>query len=237
MDSNLGSDEMSDFKFLDLEAVEFPPVSQDKLDGQMIKDRSAKIMDIDVAYKECLPAVSLQETVPVLLLHGAAFQAKTWVDKVPTVQTLCYYGYRVIAVDLPGHGKTPNCQSCDRANFLRDTIKTLFGQAKPAIVSPSFSGSYSLPFLHKYQDEVRGFIPVAPVDTNKYADFLIDGLLVPTLVVYGEKDRGLGEKGAAQLTKAIKATEPFVLKGAGHPAYLDQPDKWHQILLNFLKHL
>ena len=40
------------------------------------------------------------------LLHGAAFQAKTWVDQVPTMQTLCHYGLRVIAVDLPGKQPT-----------------------------------------------------------------------------------------------------------------------------------
>lgn len=239
MDSKAGSDhEVSDFKFLDLEEVEYPPIARDIIDKtgrNMVKDKSVKIKGVNVAYKECFPPNALK--VPVLLLHGAAFQAKTWVEQVPTVQTLCHHNYWVVAVDLPGHGNTSSCVSCDRADFLHDLIKTIFGQIKPAIVSPSFSGTYSLPFLQKYQEEVSGFIPVAPVDTKKYSDFLMDNLVVPTLVVYGEKDTGLGEKGATDLVRAIKATQPFILKGARHPAYLDQQDKWHQILLNFLKHL
>ena len=30
------------------------------------------------------------------------------------------------------------------------------------------------------------------------------------------------------------STQPQVLPGAGHPAYLDQPRLWHKLLLNFL---
>ena len=39
----------------------------------------------------------------------------------------------------------------------------------PVIVSPSMSGSVSLPFLIAHPEKVKGYIPVAPVYTGKYA--------------------------------------------------------------------
>lgn len=38
----------------------------------------------------------------------------------------------------------------------------------------------------------------------------------------------------ADLTLLPSATKPQELPGAGHPAYLDQPRLWHQLLHNFL---
>ena len=84
-------------------------------------------------------------------------------------------------------------------------------------------------------DRVSGFIPVAPVQTERHKDFLAKELRVPTLIVYGELDKSLGPTSAANLGRAVAATKPFILKGARHPAYLDQPDKWHQLVINFVK--
>ena len=54
-----------------------------------------------------------------------------------------------------GHGKTKSCSSCEkegRGTFLNKAINQIIGDnASVIIVSPSFSGSYSLPFLEKYQ--------------------------------------------------------------------------------------
>ena len=58
----------------------------------------------------------------VLLLHGAAFTSQTWVDKVDTVRTVAAMGHRVIAIDLPGYGKTKiqdRQQTNDKAAYLK----------------------------------------------------------------------------------------------------------------------
>ena len=57
---------------------------------------------------------------------------------------------------------------------------------------------------------------------------------VPTLIVYGEKDLGLGTQSYQDLKEIATATEAYILKGARHPAYLDRPDEWHKLLYNFL---
>ena len=54
-----------------------------------------------------------------------------------------------------------------------------------------------------------------------------------------------GETNCAKVVKCVAdrgdlkliptSTMPQVLPGAKHPAYLDQPDLWHKLLINFIK--
>ena len=62
------------------------------------------VIDVNVFYKECTQEdqASKDASQTLLLLHGAAFTSKTWVESVPTIQTMCDLGYRVVAIDLPG---------------------------------------------------------------------------------------------------------------------------------------
>ena len=43
-----------------------------------------------------------EKSITLWLLHGAAFTSKTWQDSIPTIQTICALGYRVVAIDIPG---------------------------------------------------------------------------------------------------------------------------------------
>lgn len=58
----------------------------------------------------------------------------------------------------------------------------------------------------------------------------------PTLIVYGDKDYQLGELSLSNL-KHLPNHTVTVMKGAGHPCYLDDPDTWHKALLHFLETL
>ena len=55
------------------------------------------------------------------------------------------------------------------------------------------------------------------------------------MIVYGELDHSLGLSSAKDLKLIPTSTLPQVLPGAKHPAYLDQPDLWHKLLINFIK--
>ncbi|KAG4070751.1 hypothetical protein HA402_010977 [Bradysia odoriphaga] len=74
-------------------------------------------------------------------------------------------GYRTVAVDLPGFGNSgkPTANSdTDKSAFLSQLI-TKLEISKPVIVSPSYSGYYTLPLLVKNWKLFTGYIPVAPV--------------------------------------------------------------------------
>merc|ERR1719483_944762 len=167
----------------------------------------------------------------VLLLHGAAFSSQTWVDRVPTIATLTAAGHKVIAIDLPGFGKTRGSVS-DKGEYLSKVIDTLSPGVKPLVITPSASGAFIFPMLSKYPKKVSGWVPVAPVSAKSRKDFY-QNLTFPTLIVFGERDFG-ARRVNCLLSQIPRSTRPQELPAAGHPAYLDQPGLWHQLLVNFI---
>ena len=145
-------------------------------------------------------------------------------------------GHKVIAVDLPGYGQSERFNG-DRGDLLVALIKALSPNQKPVLVSPSMSGSFSLPLLDKNPDLLCGYIPVAPVATSLYSKSFFLSIQVPTMIVYGDQDTGLGSTSARHLGDIPTATAPQILPNSRHPAYLDQPEIWHQLIYNFMLHL
>lgn len=166
----------------------------------------------------------------VLLLHGAAFDANTW-QTLGTLEVLANAGYRVIAVDLPGHGKS-RAHPIDPLIFGVELL-TQLGIDRAVVVSPSMSGTLSFPLVLHHPERVAGFVPIAPVGAVEYAKQLKNSP-VPTLVVWGEKDRVFPPTQARTLAKSFEKAEILILPGASHPAYLDQPELFHAALLKFL---
>jgi len=208
-----------------------------KAPGVNININSMAIDNINIYYRIAEPISTVKPTGQTLfLLHGAAFSSKTWANEIGTIQTMASLGHRIIAVDLPGYGQSQRF-SGDRGEFLEHLIETLSPNVKPVVVSPSMSGSFSLPLLERNPDLVCGFIPVAPVGTGNYPKSFYESLQVPTMIVYGSKDTGLGVTSTQHLKDIPTSTEPQILANARHPAYLDQPEVWHQLIYNFMLNL
>ena len=174
-------------------------------------------------------------TPPVLLLHGGRFSSKTW-EELGTLAVLAGGGYLALAVDLPGFGETPAIEPSDeaaRGAFLGQLIDAL-GIEPPVIVSPSMSGSFSLPFLASRAERVSGFVPVGVAGSERWLEALA-GIEVPTLVVWGGNDGTTPLEDGRALAAAIPGAELSVFEGASHPCYLDEPEAFHRALLDFLE--
>ncbi|XP_061639396.1 protein ABHD14B [Phyllopteryx taeniolatus] len=176
----------------------------------------------------------------VLLLHGRRFSSENWLS-VGTLHALANAGYRAVAVDLPGLGRSSSAEApaavgeLAPAAFLTDVCERL--RLSPVVlISPSLSGMYSLPFLLQQQHLLRGYIPVAPVCTDKISAQQYRSVKVPTLIVYGDGDTELGQASLSNLSQLANHSVA-VMKGAGHACYLDDPDAWHRLLMDFLAKL
>uniref|UniRef100_A0A3Q3WPN6 Putative protein-lysine deacylase ABHD14B n=1 Tax=Mola mola TaxID=94237 RepID=A0A3Q3WPN6_MOLML len=190
-------------------------------------------------YRQSEPA-SGEVKMSVLLLHGIRFSSENWL-KIGTLDTLAKAGCRAVAIDLPGLGQSRSAVApaavgeLAPAGFLKEVCERL--RLTPAVViSPSLSGMYSLPFLHQHQELVRAYIPVAPICTDKFTAEQYQSVKVPSLIVYGDQDAQLGELSLKNLS-SLANHRVVVMKGAGHPCYLDDPDTWHNALTDFLKTL
>jgi len=169
----------------------------------------------------------------VVLLHGARYSAQTWLD-LGTITRLAERGHHVIALDLPGYGRS-EASDVARDRYLAVALDELLPKEKLVIVSPSMSGSFSLPFVARHADRVSGFVPVAPVGIDTYVGEL-RRVQVPTLAVWGELDTVVPVAQAEVLASALQG-RTIILEGANHACYLDRPDEFHAALLKFLSEL
>jgi len=169
----------------------------------------------------------------VLLLHGAKFDAETW-RALGTLTLLAKAGYRVMALDLPGFGKS-EAWSFDRAHFLERLLPKL-GIGQPVVLAPSMSGAVTFPVIEGRPELVSGFIAVAPAGTQRYAA-RVKGSPVPALVVWGDRDRVFPVAQAEFLAASFERATVVILEGARHPCYLDEPARFHDAVLKFLSGL
>ncbi|MBZ8179304.1 alpha/beta hydrolase [Oscillatoria salina IIICB1] len=190
----------------------------------MVKAEYIEIEEQNIFYRE----TGEKNSKSVLLLHGASFSSQTWED-IGTLQLLVEKGYRAVAIDLPGYGKSTGNFS-DRANFLLKLFQELSINL-PVLISPSMSGGYSLPFVVNYPEKLSGFVPIAPVSLANYQQQLPE-IELPTLAIYGSKDRMVKE--ADIFVKLMPNAEKIILAEAGHACYMNATPEFHQHLLEFL---
>jgi len=167
---------------------------------------------------------------PVLLLHGARFDATTW-EGLGTLDLLAAAGYRAIAVDLPGYGRSRDARGAEDA-FLGRLVRKM-GLVSPVVVAPSMSGRFAYPLAVDPRSALGGLVAVAPAGTPEFGDRLASSG-VPLLVVWGDQDAVFPLAQGRRLAAAVPDGRLAVLEGAGHACYLDRPDRFHRVLLDFL---
>jgi abhydrolase domain-containing protein 14 len=199
---------------------------EDAAAENMLETRSVRVGDVDVHVLD----LGTKGAPTVLLLHGGRFSSATW-RKLGTLRYLAERGLRVVAVDLPGFGKTPRSRQ-DPALFLAGLMDAL-GMSRVVLVSPSMSGRFSLPFLIARPELVAGLVAVAPVGIPRFVDRLAD-IAVPVLTVWGSEDNVVPIQNADLLEQRMSKVEQLVLQDAGHPSYLDQPARFHEALVRFV---
>jgi abhydrolase domain-containing protein 14 len=167
----------------------------------------------------------------VLFLHGASFSARTW-QSLGTLSLLAGQGYRAVAVDLPGFGQSEPGNPDQPGVFLVQLMEQLTVD-RPVLVSPSMSGSYSLPLVARYPEKLRGFVAVAPVGISQYEPEL-PGNQLPALAVWGSDDQIVPLEQAERLVRWMPNARLVVLENAGHACYLQATAEFHRHLTQFV---
>ncbi|XP_055269928.1 putative protein-lysine deacylase ABHD14B [Moschus berezovskii] len=190
-------------------------------------------------FREALPGGGQAARFSVLLLHGIRFSSETW-QNLGTLHRLAQAGYRAVAIDLPGLGRSKEAKApapigeLVPSSFLAAVVDAL-DLGPLVMISPSLSGMYSLPFLTAPGSQLRGYVPVAPICTDKINAADYARVKTSALIVYGDQDP-MGQTSFEHL-KQLPNHRVLVMEGAGHPCYLDKPEEWHTGLLDFLRGL
>jgi abhydrolase domain-containing protein 14 len=197
--------------------------------GSPVKEKEVRVSGKKLHYLEAGDPSRLH----VFLLHGARFSSETW-RELGTLGILAGAGFHPLALDLPGYGRS-EVTPLEPEEFLAEAM-TALGIESAAVVSPSMSGQYSFPLLIRAPERVGGFVPVAAAGSDRYLR-LLKKVKVPTLIVWGEKDEIIPMQKSDALAAVLEDSKRVILKGAGHPCYVDSPEEFHRELLLFLRSL
>jgi len=173
--------------------------------------------------------------IPVVLLHGYSFYAETWVE-VGLFDALAA-DHSVYSFDMPYGAKSRsdkfNAENRDEyADFLNTMLKALSIEP-PVLIGASISGEVTLRYLTKGYN-ARAAVVVGPVGLKGIGNML-GRVAVPLLAIWGEKDTISPPADSKILASQVKNSEIQIIEGASHPCYMDKPEKFTEIVKDFLR--
>lgn len=113
------------------------------------------------------------DQLSVLFVHGAGMDHSVWV--LPS-RHFARHGYNVVAVDLPGHGRSEGeaiTSISQMASWLKDLLSTL-GIQKTAVVGHSMGSLVALNFAANYPELTRTLVLLGTSTPMPVADMLLD---------------------------------------------------------------
>ena len=189
----------------------------------------SNIIDVDGCTIHYLEAGERGEKV-IVLLHGMKFQAETW-QKLGTMEFLASHGLRVVAVDMPGFGKSPECGK--KPIEILHAFLNAMALSQVTLVGPSMGGKTSIEYAVDHGENLEALVLVGAVGVEENRSRL-NRIQVPTLIVWGAEDAVSPVAMSEILVEELGETQRVIIDGAPHPCYLDQPEQWHDALKKFL---
>lgn len=170
------------------------------------------------------------EGLAVIVLHGKNFQAETW-RELGTLETLAELGLHVLAVDMPGFGKSAAAGGILPDEVLEQVYRTQ-GLARAVLIGPSMGGRIAMEFAIAHPEKIAGLVLVGAVGVAENRAGL-SGITAPVLVVWGAEDQVSPLANSDILLAELADARREIFPEAPHPCYLKQPERWHESLRTF----
>lgn len=181
----------------------------------------------------------------VVFFHGYSFSLDNWLE-IGTLDLLSKKGFQVFAIDLPSGkaSKSDKMRKDDKMaaapliKKILDSIRVdLNGKSQIVMIGPSMGGGFALAYAITYPESVAGLVLISP-SLKSIDEVSISDLKMPVLLIWGDKDNVFPVNEFGQnLKKSLMRSKLIILKGAGHAAYLDKPEEFHEILADFLEEI
>jgi pimeloyl-ACP methyl ester carboxylesterase len=158
--------------------------------------RHASLHGHDVAYR--LAGEQHHQADTIVLVHGMAGSSRTWRDVMPALART----HRVLALDLPGHGRSDRADGDYSLGSLASTIRDLMAQLgidRATVVGQSLGGGVALQFAYQYPERCDRLVLVSSGGLGREVSWLLRLLSMPgsDLVLTVAAPTFLAERGNA----------------------------------------
>jgi abhydrolase domain-containing protein 14 len=175
----------------------------------------------------------------IVFFHGNAFSIDNWIS-IGTLDLVEKKGHVVYAIDLPAgraskSDKIEKEKPSDYVPILEEIFSKLgIGNSPIVLVGPSLGGGFALAYGLAHPEALSALVLISP-STKSLDEEEFSKIEAPVLLIWGDKDDifPLNDYGM-RLKSEFPHSKLIILKGARHAAYLDKPEEFHELLLDFL---
>ncbi|VDN01665.1 unnamed protein product [Thelazia callipaeda] len=185
----------------------------------------------EMFFRETVPPREIDCKGTILLIHGQSFSSSTWLEN-STMQIFSAAGYRCLAFDMPGCGKTggstvPDSEKAEVIPLVMQALEL----DNVIVIGHSMAGQYVVPLLGA--SHIACVVAIALSNTN-VLPATPESIKTSVLVIWGEKDTSLGPNAASNLSK-LPNSKLLRIPSAGHACYLSNPVAFQSACLNFFE--
>jgi pimeloyl-ACP methyl ester carboxylesterase len=189
--------------------------------------------NLQSAGHKCKAIVNHAAGVPVVFLHGLSYTREVW-QRIGITELLKEKHVPFLALDMP-YGLKSECVPKTRdaqknVSVAREAIESTFGKENPVLVGASVGGNIALNYAARFP--VKGLLLVAPARaleetlTQSYGNFKF-----PVRIIWGSEDNIISGEEMRTLSDKLPNAKLVTYEGAGHSAYINQPDRFKRDLL------
>jgi pimeloyl-ACP methyl ester carboxylesterase len=188
---------------------------------------------LNVAGCKCKTIVYQAPGAPVVFLHGYSYASSIW-QRISIITLLTEKHVPFLAMDMP-YGQKSECQPKshdDQTNVTvaREAVQSVFGSEVPVLAGASLGGHVAL--MYAAQFPVKGLLLVGPSRVlaegllQKYSQFKF-----PVRIIWGSQDNIISGEDMRVLAEKLPKAKLVTYEGAGHSAYINQPERFKRDLL------
>ena len=188
---------------------------------------------LDIADHKCRAIISQAEGVPIVFFHGLSYTSEVW-QRIGVTELLAQKQVPFLALDMPYGLKSecrPKSHNTDtNVNLAHEAVLSVFGSVSPVLVGASAGGHLALGYAARFP--IKGMLLVAPARAldesirHRYSEFKF-----PVRIIWGSQDNIISGEELRTLAGLLPNAKLVVYEGAGHSAYLVQPDRFKRDLL------
>jgi len=188
---------------------------------------------LDAAGYKCRAVYSVTSGVPIVFLHGFSYTSGVW-QRISITELLTEKQLPFMALDMP-YGLKSECQPKTHdteanVNVVHEAIESVFGSATPVLVGASVGGHVALSYAARFP--VKGLLLVAPGRAlEKNLAHAYGAFRFPVRIIWGSEDNMISGEDMRTLAGVLPDAKLVVYEGAGHSAYLAQPERFKRNLL------